>query len=252
VFALARQPAVNGRKPKRGDVAAERRGQIVEAAVAVIAEQGIQNLSLSEIEKKAGMARGHLTYYFPAKEDILLAVFDHLLTLMYQRVGTPKGADCCPALSSGWEWVRHLLGMVLLRPPASPEFHCLQYTFLSQIGHREDFRGRLASLYEEWRGNLTCGLAGELAAAPDAPPTDPRLLATLVQALLHGLAMQLAADPNAFDREAMFRLCLDVLGGYLHPAGPPANSRGTHASGQRPRPRLRPKRVVEGREGCTQ
>ena len=129
-------------------------GQIVEAAIAVIAEQGIQNLSLSEIEKKAGM-RGHLTYYFPAKEEILLAVFDHLLVLMYQRVGTPQGVEqSCTAHESGWEWVRHLLGMVLLRPSASPEFHCLQYTFLSQIGHREDFRKRLASLYEEWRDNL--------------------------------------------------------------------------------------------------
>jgi len=224
--------------PKRRDVAALRKGQIVEAAVAVIAEQGIQNLSLSAIEKKASMARGHLTYYFPAKEDILLAVFDHLLALMYQRVGTPGGQDDpCTAQESGSEWVRHLLAMVLLRPPASPEFHCLQYTFLSQIGHRADLRRRLASLYEEWRANMTRGLAGDLAGTP-AAGTDPRLLATLVQALLHGLGMQLAADPKAFDREAMFQLCLVVLDRYLRPV----NARGSHEAKQRARPRARPKR----------
>jgi AcrR family transcriptional regulator len=236
---LARPVSVNGKKPRRGNVAADRRRQIVEAAIAVIAEQGIQNLSLSEIEKKAGMARGHLTYYFPAKEDILLAVFDHTLGLMYERVGTPGGCDPCTEEARGWEWVRHLLAMVLRLPPASPEFHCLQYTFLSQIGHRADFRKRLASLYEEWRGNLTRGMAAELALSPDPPAADPRLLATLVQALLHGLSMQLAADPTAFDREAMFRLCLDVLGGYLRPAAHTANSRGTHETGQRPRSRPR-------------
>jgi AcrR family transcriptional regulator len=214
-----------------------RRRQVVEAAVAVIAEQGIQNLSLSEIEKKSGMARGHLTYYFPAKEDILLAVFDHLLALMCERVGTPGGKDPCAGDVSGWEWVQHLLAMVLLRPPTSPGFHCLQYTFLSQIGHREDFRKRLASLYEEWRDNLSNGMAGELTLSTNPPKADPRLLGTLVQALLHGLSMQLNADPTAFDREAMYRLCLDVLGGYLHPAGRPENSRGTHATGQQPRPR---------------
>jgi len=236
---VSRRTSVNGSKSKRGDVAAERKVQIVEAAVAVIAEQGIQHLSLSEIEKKADMARGHLTYYFPAKEEILLAVFDHLLQLMYQRVGTPHGQEECSGEESGWGWVQHLLAMILLRPPASPEFHCLQYTFLSQIGHRDDFRERLASLYEEWRGNLTQGMASELALSKDPPAADPRLLATLVQALLHGLAMQLAADPTAFDREAMFRLCLDVLGGYLHPAGRPTNPRGTHATRQRSRPRSR-------------
>jgi AcrR family transcriptional regulator len=42
---------------QRSDVATRRRDQIVEAAVAIIAEQGLQNLSLSEIEKKAGMGR---------------------------------------------------------------------------------------------------------------------------------------------------------------------------------------------------
>jgi AcrR family transcriptional regulator len=236
---LTRQVPVNGKKSRRGNVAAARKEQIVEAAIAVIAEQGIQNLSLSEIEKKAGMARGHLTYYFPAKEDILLAVFDHLLGLMYQRVGTPDGGEPCSGDQRGWDWVRHLLGMVLLRPPASPGFHCLQYTFLSQIGHREDFRKRLASLYEEWRGNLTLGMAGELALSPDPPAADPRLLGTLLQAILHGLAMQLAADPTAFDREAMFRLCLDVLGNYLHPAGHTVNPRGPHENGSRPRHRTR-------------
>jgi AcrR family transcriptional regulator len=236
---LSRRALVNGKKLKRTDVASARKGQIVEAAVAVIAEQGIQNLSLSEIEKKAGMARGHLTYYFPAKEDILLAVFDHLLRLMCERVGTPGGKDPCAGEVSGWEWVQHLLAMVLLRPRTSPEFGCLQYTFLSQMGHREDFRKRLASLYEEWRGNLSDGMAGELALSDDPPVADPRLLGTLVQALLHGLGMQLAADPTAFDREAMFRLCLDVLGTYLHPNGRPVNLRETHEP--RHRSRRRPK-----------
>src|SRR5262249_48393748 len=52
-------------KQPRIDVRSIRRAQVVEAAVAVIAGQGLQNLSLSEIEAKAGMSRGQLTYYFP-------------------------------------------------------------------------------------------------------------------------------------------------------------------------------------------
>jgi hypothetical protein len=34
----------------------------------------------------------------------------------------------------------------------------------------------------------------------------------LVQALVHGLSMQLLADPNAFDRTSMLELCVDLLG----------------------------------------
>ncbi len=200
-------------KSQRIDIASIRREQIVEAAVAVIAEQGLQNLSLSEIEKKASMSRGQLTYYFPTKEDILLAVFDRLVLSMYERIGRPAGQACDQA--GGWEWVQHLLDKLLMQPPVSPEFSCLQYTFLSQISHREDFRQRLATLYEAWRNNMALGLSADMARQPAARRASPRALATLVQAILHGLTMQRAADPNAFDREEMLDLCLDVLGSYL-------------------------------------
>src|SRR6516162_11575105 len=94
-------------KSQRIDIASIRRDQIVEAAVAVITERGIQNLSLSEIEKKAGMSRGQLTYYFRAKEDILLAVFDRVLQLMYQRMGTPAETAAVPCdQQTGWDWVK--------------------------------------------------------------------------------------------------------------------------------------------------
>src|SRR5438477_7505614 len=111
-------------KSKRIDIASIRREQIVEAAVSVITERGLQNLSLSEIEKKASMSRGQLTYYFPAKEDILLAVFDRLVLLMYERIGQPAASSC--AEISSWEWVQHLLQKLLTHPPVSPEFGCLQ------------------------------------------------------------------------------------------------------------------------------
>src|SRR5216684_1503265 len=172
-------------KQARIDIGSIRREQIVEAAVAVITEQGLQNLSLSEIEKKAGMSRGQLTYYFPTKEDILLAVFDRMLQLTYQRIGTPDEAERGDA--SGWHWTKHLLEKIvgeLGDPPVNPHFGVLQYTFLSQIGHREDFRRRLATLYEEWRSQMAQGLAIDLARHPDTRRIPARALASVVQALL--------------------------------------------------------------------
>jgi AcrR family transcriptional regulator len=241
----------------RVDVARIRREQVVEAAVAVIAEQGLQNLSLSEIEQKAGMSRGQLTYYFPAKEGILLAVFDRLLQLMKERVRAGGDGPCaCPG--GPWERLRQFLTKFLLQPPLVPEFHSLQYTFLSQIGHREDFRLRLASLYEEWRGHMTRDFAGALAEKPAAPPVSPRTLASFVQALLHGLAVQRAADPGAFDGQEMLELCLGVLGPYFLPgaagpgappppeAAPPAPPNGPPRRGKARR-RTKPERVSHDR-----
>jgi AcrR family transcriptional regulator len=231
-------------KTSRIDIGSIRREQIIEAAVAIIAEQGLQNLSLSEIEQRAGMSRGQLTYYFPAKEAILLAVFDRLIELMHQRIQAGEGgANPCVAGGTAWERLQHFLTFALLTPPRVPEFHSLQYTFLSQIGHREDFRARLANLYEEWRGHMAKDFARELPAAAPGRSVSPRTLATFMQALLHGLAMQRAADPEAYDRQEMLELCLDVLGNYLRPAHqePQPGKAKDRTDGERARRRSRGK-----------
>jgi AcrR family transcriptional regulator len=232
-------------KSPRIDIGSIRREQIVEAAVAIIAEQGIQKLSLSEIEERAGMSRGQLTYYFKTKEDILLAVFDRLVLLMHQRIGVPGGEPSAACVQSAWAWAQHLLQKVVAEPPVTPEFGALQYTFLAQMGHREDFRKRLANLYEEWRSNMAQGFAEELASNPDGPPASPRAVASLVQAILHGLAMQRAADPQAFEPAEMIRLVTDVLENYLWPrkgrprnankSSPPSAPANGHGSPARPR-----------------
>lgn len=201
----------------RVDVSGIRKLQIVEAAVAVIAEQGLQNLSLSEIEKKAGMSRGQLTYYFPTKEDILLAVFDHHIRVMKERAEAAHGeGGNCPLPPPSWERAKLLLGKLLTEPPSMPELGPLQYTFLAQVGHREDFRARLANLYEEWRRFIAEDVATDIRNRPGRP-VSPRTFATLVEALVHGLAIQRAADPGAYDPHEMLDLVLDVLGSYLRP-----------------------------------
>ncbi len=217
-------------KQARVDVGRIRREQIVEAAVAVIAEEGLQNLSLSAIEQRAGMSRGQLTYYFPAKEDILLAVFDRLLQMMHERAQAGASDSPCQAEGSAWERLQHFLAFLVLQPPAWPEFHALQYTFLSQIGHRDDFRRRLASLYEEWRTHLAADLAPDLERR--GAHVSPRTVASFIQAVLHGLAMQRAADPEAYDRHEMLGLCLEMLGHYL---APPSRGARPTKNGKAPR-----------------
>jgi hypothetical protein len=93
----------------------------------------------------------------------------------------------------------------------------------------------------------------DLARRPAVRRVSPRALATLVQAILHGLAMQRAADPNAFDREEMLELCLDVLSHYFwnepcegKNSKPEANKTTTgsdRARARRPASRLNGERV---------
>jgi hypothetical protein len=88
------------------------------------------------------------------------------------------------------------------------ELFGLLFTFLAQMGHSDDYRKRLSQWYSEWRSFIAADVA---SSVPEPRAAAPRVMAALVQALFHGLDVQLMMDPNAFDRQEMFDLCLKLL-----------------------------------------
>ena len=102
----------------------------------------------------------------------------------------------------------------IANPPEIPEFHALQYTFLSQVGHRDDYRDRLANLYEHWRSFTVADLAEEVAALPQ-------------QAARLGADARLVR-PGRLARPGDARhLVLAMLGGYLGKPLPTVNHERT-------------------------
>jgi AcrR family transcriptional regulator len=201
------------------EVARARREQILDAAEAIIAGHGIQELSLKKIEDQANpkMSRGQLTYYFPTKESILLAVYDRMLRRMIREAMRGDGPK--PMTGRAWECFQHGLKRHLepdWPPPAGKDLFSLLFTFLAQMGHRDDYRKRLSQWYAHWRSFIAADVAGSV---PEPRPVSPRVLAALVQALFHGLDVQLMMDPDAFDRQEMFAACVQLLAPLFGQAG---------------------------------
>ncbi|MGM9920867.1 MAG: TetR/AcrR family transcriptional regulator [Bhargavaea sp.] len=69
---------MNRNKPKYG--------QIVDAAVIAIAENGYHQAQVSKIAKQAGVADGTIYLYFKNKEDILVSVFREKMALFMDRL----------------------------------------------------------------------------------------------------------------------------------------------------------------------
>lgn len=191
------------------EIALARREQILDAAETIIAGHGIQKLSLGRIEDEAGMSRGQLTYYFPAKESILLAVYDRMLRRMIRERMAADGPK--PMTGHAWECAQHGLKKHLepsWPPPGARDLFSLLFTFLAQMGHRDDYRKRLSQWYSEWRSFIAADVAGSV---PEPRVASPRVTAALIQALFHGLDVQLMMDPDAFDRDEMFGACVTLL-----------------------------------------
>ena len=60
----------------------EKREAIVHAAAVLINEVGVQATTLAEVARAIGLNATSVTYYFPRKEQLVVAVYDETLTLM--------------------------------------------------------------------------------------------------------------------------------------------------------------------------
>ncbi|MBA4186709.1 MAG: hypothetical protein C0467_01700 [Planctomycetaceae bacterium] len=191
------------------ETARKRREEIMDAAEAIIAERGIDELSLGKIEDRAGMSRGQLTYYFPTRESILLAVYDRMLRQMIRAILAGDGPK--PMTGRAWDCFRFALGDHL--KPATPErgkeqLFTLLFTFLARINQRTDYRDKLSEMYRGWREHIAADVADSV---PEPRPVKPKVAASMIQALLQGLEIQLMIDPDAFDRGEMFEACNQLL-----------------------------------------
>ncbi len=88
-------PSSNAVPPRRtqAERSAATRRKIIDAVVAVIAEEGFAQASAQRIAQRAGVTWGAVQYHFGTKADILDAVLAEGLTRFEQRVGSlaPSG-----------------------------------------------------------------------------------------------------------------------------------------------------------------
>lgn len=61
---------------RRGEQAERRRNQLVDVALELFSERGIDAVRISDIAEKAGVAQGLLYHYFPGKEALLSAIIE--------------------------------------------------------------------------------------------------------------------------------------------------------------------------------
>lgn len=67
------------------------RGRIIEAAIRLLEQAGPKGFGQVKVAREAGIQQGHLTYYFPRKSDLLLAVIEALNERARRRLGRVSG-----------------------------------------------------------------------------------------------------------------------------------------------------------------
>ena len=70
---------------------AERRDQILDAANALFAERGYEEVSIDHIAREAGITRGLIHHYFGGRKEVYIALLERLETIREEELRPPVG-----------------------------------------------------------------------------------------------------------------------------------------------------------------
>jgi AcrR family transcriptional regulator len=166
-----------------------RRRQILESAIALFAQRGVDRASLRSVGDAIGMSHTALRHYFSSRDELLVEVYRTHEALSFTDAPAAAGAAVGEMVAAA-ERNRSIPGLV--------ELYATLTTDALQEEHavtREFVRDRFRSLRETLAARIESGQrAGRIAA--DIDPADA---AALVIAASDGLQIQWLLDPGAVD-----------------------------------------------------
>ncbi|WP_367323446.1 TetR/AcrR family transcriptional regulator [Streptomyces sp. HUAS ZL42] len=176
---------------------AERRAEIVRAALEVIAERGYRGASLGTVAERVGLTQQGLLHYFPTKDALLVAVLEER-----------DQWDAVPDTQWRVDLLASLVEYNAMRPGIIQTFSALLGESVTE-GHpaREYFTERYTRVRESMAAVLRTEYGEHL---PNG--LTPERAAPLLVAVMDGLQYQWLLDPESVDMPGAFRDFLRLLG----------------------------------------
>ncbi|MFW6721980.1 TetR/AcrR family transcriptional regulator [Streptomyces sp. MAR4 CNY-716] len=191
----------------------ERRREIADAVLAIVADQGLAAVSLNATAARAGVSPGRVQHYFPAKHDLIDAAFDRGNALSSQRIRTRAGEDLETAEP------RTVLTTVLteLIPyDAATRAHLrVRQSFNALALADAAIAERMRQLYAGLHGDLAAALRRDQDTGRVRPGLDPDREAVALTATTEGLAYYVLID--AYDADRARDLVLTAVSALYSP-----------------------------------
>jgi AcrR family transcriptional regulator len=171
----------------RPSIADERRPQIAEAAVRVIAARGFDGMRLSDVAEEAGVSVGTVQHYFGSREAVLVGAFRHVHASALRRWHAAAAGETDP-------WLR----LVAIVDSSIDEHYrerwavWLDYWTLCQRDER--MRRDSADLHRAWMAPVCRAIDDGVADGLFEPLGSTEDVAERLIALMDGLALQLLLD----------------------------------------------------------
>jgi AcrR family transcriptional regulator len=162
------------------------RERILQAAVKVLAEQGFEATSTKEVARAASVAGGLVHYYFPSKEDLLMAVARHASDQHVLEMA-PIRTKLKPE-----DIGRAALAHTRKRIEDRPELYRLRFDLFALGLRNKALRKDVAELLRTGR----YWIGDALEKVKQRPKKEREALAAISLAVFDGLALQSMLDPE--------------------------------------------------------
>lgn len=164
----------------------ERRLEIADAVLAVVAKRGLPAVSLTEVAAEAGISAGRVQHYFPTKKDLVAAAFVRGNSQNAERIRQRVGQDLDTALPrTVVEAV--LTELIPVDVTTSAQMRVRQW-FNAQALSDEDIADRLRPEYATFHEQLATLISREQRAGRVPEDVDAHTAAVSLVALVEGLA----------------------------------------------------------------
>ncbi len=173
-----------------------RRGQIVAVARKIVAEEGLEALTIGSLEARLAFSRGVITYHFQNKDDIVHAVLESAI----EEINAGTDAQLGQNLSAE-ERVRTTLKMYVRGFLEHVEATRILLSFWGRISSDKRARKANATLYAAYRRGAAHMIeAGKVAGEFAADLNVDAMAASLVGVVI-GIAMQSYFEKGAIDTD---------------------------------------------------
>jgi AcrR family transcriptional regulator len=174
---------------------AERRDEsgrgLIEAAISVVAEEGVSAATFEAIGRKAGYSRGLATQRFGSKQAMIEAVINHLHEL-HEALLTEHHIDQTPGFAAVLAYVDGYLRNLADREAGRAYFMLLS----AAVADATPLRAAFAAEHERVKRRLEAVVRRGQAEGDIRSELDPAAAALMIGSLLLGLSMQLLVDPT--------------------------------------------------------
>ena len=181
------------------------RVKFAEAAMSLIAQHGLEGVTMRAVAAEAGLSYGSLFHYFSSKDELLMHAVRHSTTLQSKRI------KAFTSKYSGLKALEHLLCDDAIITESTRDDWMVWLTFLYKAALQESFATAYAEMIDGWQGRIAGLLEDAKQASEIRQELDVEFEATAIWAYSAGVGQLGLLHPNLLPVQVQKQLISSYL-----------------------------------------